>query len=257
MASRVTKPQREKLAQVVGVTGASTRTALECLTATGWSLEAAVDYYYSSGAYPAARGGRGPKTDKAAIGELFARYRDEGEEDLILAEGVSTLCEDLEVSPEDPVMLVLSYHLQAATMCEFSREEFEGGLARLACDSLSKLRAALPGLRAQLDDASRFPEIYKYAYLFSREKGQKCVQQDVAIAMWQLLLPAHRWRYTQDWCDFLQAKHNRAISRDTWNQLLDFILSVSPDFSDYDDAGAWPYLIDEFVEHMREKQQQQ
>lgn len=91
----------------------------------------------------------------------------------------------------------------------------------------------------------------------NREKGQKCVQQDVAIAMWQLLLPAHRWRYTQDWCDFLQAKHNRAISRDTWNQLLDFILSVSPDFSDYDDAGAWPYLIDEFVEHMREKQQQQ
>lgn len=81
MASRVTKPQREKLAQVVGVTGASTRTALECLTATGWSLEAAVDYYYSSGAYPAARGGRGPKTDKCVAGRWFGFHLQGGKHD--------------------------------------------------------------------------------------------------------------------------------------------------------------------------------
>ncbi len=31
---------------------------------------------------------------------------------------------------------------------------------------------------------------------------------------------------------------------------------MRPDFSNYDDAGAWPYLLDEFVELMRAKQQQ-
>ena len=35
------------------------------------------------------------------------------------------------------------------------------------------------------------------------------------------------------------------------------MLTTNEDFSNYDDAGAWPYLIDEFVEHMRKKQQQQ
>ncbi len=32
--------------------------------------------------------------------------------------------------------------------------------------------------------------------------------------------------------------------------------NVKLDFSNYDDAGAWPYLMDEFVELMREQQQQ-
>ena len=33
--------------------------------------------------------------------------------------------------------------------------------------------------------------------------------------------------------------------------------STSPDLSDYDDSGAWPYLIDEFVDHRRKQEQQQ
>lgn len=28
---------------------------------------------------------------------------------------------------------------------------------------------------------------------------------------------------------------------------------IKPDFSNYDDAGAWPYLMDEFVEYMKKK----
>lgn len=30
--------------------------------------------------------------------------------------------------------------------------------------------------------------------------------------------------------------------------------SIKPDFSNFDANGAWPYLLDEFVDHMREKQ---
>lgn len=31
--------------------------------------------------------------------------------------------------------------------------------------------------------------------------------------------------------------------------------SIKPDFSNFDDNGAWPYLIDEFVEYVNEKRQ--
>jgi hypothetical protein len=61
------------------------------------------------------------------------------------------------------------------------------------------------------------------------QKGQKCVQQDVAIAMWELLFSGQRtWPLLEEWCDFLHKHHNRAISKDTWTQLLDFIKVGGP-----------------------------
>ncbi|NDW60263.1 DCN1-like protein, partial [Yangia sp. PrR004] len=51
---------------------------------------------------------------------------------------------------------------------------------------------------------------------------------------------------------FLQVRHNKAISRDTWAQLLEFVKTIDPQLSNFDDEGAWPYLIDEFVEYLTE-----
>jgi DCN1-like protein 1/2 len=126
-------------------------------------------------------------------------------------------------------------------------------MVRLGCDSLDKLKAKLPTLRSELQDSTKFREIYGYGYLFGREKGQKCVQLDMALGLWQLLLPPERWPLIEDWCEFLQKHHGRAVSRDTWTQLLDFVNNIKTDFSNYDDTGAWPYLLDEFVEYMRKK----
>jgi DCN1-like protein 1/2 len=93
---------------------------------------------------------------------------------------------------------------------------------RLGCDSIQKLQCKLPDLRHQLRRESDFREIYDFAYLFSREKGQKCVQLETAIGMWKLLFAERQWKLVDVWCDFLVKHHNRAISKDTWTQLLDF-----------------------------------
>jgi hypothetical protein len=42
------------------------------------------------------------------------------------------------------------------------------GMAKLGCDSLDKLKAKLPSLRAEMEDADKFRQIYIFAYLFSR-----------------------------------------------------------------------------------------
>lgn len=60
--------------------------------------------------------------------------------DIIGVDGITSLCADLGVDPADIVMLVLAFHLKADIMCEFTKEEWGGGLARLGCDSLEKLR---------------------------------------------------------------------------------------------------------------------
>ncbi|KAK3025090.1 hypothetical protein RJ639_044330, partial [Escallonia herrerae] len=172
--------------------------------------------------------------------------------DMILADGISLLCNDIQVDPQDIVMLAISWHMKAATMCEFSKQEFVGGLQALGIDSLEKFRERIPFIRSELKDEHKFQEIYNFAFDWAKEKGQKSLALDTAIGMWQLLFAEKEWPLVEHWCQFLQARHNKAISRDTWSQLLEFARTVDPALTNYDAEGAWPYLIDEFVEYLLE-----
>ncbi|KAL4597884.1 hypothetical protein ACB092_11G020300 [Castanea dentata] len=148
--------------------------------------------------------------------------------------------------------LVVSWHMKAATMCEFSKQEFIGGLQVLGINSLEKFCEKIPFMRMELKDDQKFREIYNFAFGWAKEKGQKSLALDTAIRMWQLLFAEKQWPLVEHWSQFLQARHNKAISRDTWSQLLEFARTVDPALSNYDAEGARSYLIDEFVEYLNE-----
>lgn len=281
-SSSLNNAQKDKITQFTGVTGSTGSSAIECLQATNWSLERAIDHFYVTGmsTLPSYlnggsnhKGGRNSKSsyriDRGAINQLYTKYADPND-DKILAEGIIQFCTDIGITPDDVVMLVLAERMGADVMGEISKEQFETGLVGLNLDSVGKIKAALPSLRAQIvgynnnnniglssdpESRRRFKEIYNFAYLISREKGQKCVQQEMALEMWALLLPPQRWPLIHDWCAFLKETHNRAVSRDTWVQLVEFIENVPQDgaYTGYDDSGAWPYLVDEFVDWYRKK----
>ncbi|RWR82826.1 DCN1-like protein 2 isoform X2 [Cinnamomum micranthum f. kanehirae] len=261
---------REKVQQFMAITGSSEKVALQALKASDWHLEGAFDIFYSQ---PQIRS----VTDSRHLEELYHRYKDPYV-DMIMVDGITLLCNDLQceqhiyglplvcsqVDPQDIVMLVLSWHMKAATMCEFSRQEFISGLQALGVDSLEKLRERIQFMRSELKDEpnlifsgffpylEKFREIYNFAFGWAKEKGQKSLALDTAIGMWQLLFAEKQWPLVDHWCQFLQAKHNKAISRDTWSQLLEFAKTVEPALTNYDAEGAWPYLIDEFVEYLVE-----
>ncbi|KAK3221023.1 hypothetical protein Dsin_014993 [Dipteronia sinensis] len=240
---KISRGNRDKLTQFIQITGASEKAAIQSLKANDWHVEAAIDYFYSLPQVKTA--------DTKHLEELYNKYKDPYL-DMILVDGITLLCNDIQVDPQDIVMLVLSWHMKAATMCEFSKQEFIGGLQSLGIDSLDKFRERISFMRSELKDEQKFREIYNFAFGWAKEKGQKSLALDTAIGMWQLLFAEKQWPLVDHWCQFLQARHNKAISRDTWSQLLEFARTVDPVLSNYDAEGAWPYLIDEFVDYLNE-----
>ncbi|KAG8072362.1 hypothetical protein GUJ93_ZPchr0006g44553 [Zizania palustris] len=179
----------------MAITGASEKVALQSLKASDWHLEGAFDVFYSQPQVAV--------TNFRRLEELYNRYK-EPDAEMIMVEGISQLCEDLQVDPQDIVMLVISWHMKASTMCEFSHEEFIGGLQSIGVDSIEKLCEKLPALRAELKDDQKFREIYNFAFTWAKEKGQKSLSLETAIGMWQLLFAERHWPLIDYWCQFLQ-----------------------------------------------------
>ncbi|XP_010528345.1 PREDICTED: uncharacterized protein LOC104805471 [Tarenaya hassleriana] len=107
-------------------------------------------------------------------------------------------------------------------------------------------------LMSRLDlmvDFSEFSRVYDFVFFMCREKGQKNITVSRAVTAWKLVL-AGRFRLLNQWCDFIERNQRHNISEDTWQQVLAFSRCVHENLEGYDPEGAWPVLIDEFVEHM-------
>ncbi|XP_062189586.1 defective in cullin neddylation protein AAR3-like isoform X2 [Phragmites australis] len=100
----------------------------------------------------------------------------------------------------------------------------------------------------ELEDVGRFNYFYDFVFFICRENGQKNISIQRAVAAWRIVLNG-RFRLLDRWCNFVEyQRHN--ISEDTWQQLLAFSRCVNEDLEGYDPRGAWPVLIDDFVEDM-------
>ena len=132
--------------------------------------------------------------------------------------------------------------------------------------------------------------MYDFTFGWAKEKTHKSLALDSAVAMWQLLLMP-RWPLTEQWLEFIQSQGQsesqgitgrqmptKAVTKDTWSQVADFsrvrrssagcllhtlcvkrllpyvaAQTIKADLSNYDPEGAWPTLIDDFVEVLQKK----
>jgi len=251
--SALNRSQREKLSNFQAVTGAPAKLAADFLRRYNWSLDQAVDSFFTDGHSFAASGRPAVEAVDARKLEAFFRQYMSAEDSTIRPEGIEQLCNDLGISTLDPVTLVLSWHCRAANMGVFTREEFSSGMQRLGSDDLQKLKAKVEDMRSQLHDRATCKEIYGYTFQFALDDGQRCLPLEMSVEFWKLLLPPH-FALLDAWLDFVDQKVKNAVSKDTWLMLYDLATQVKPDLSDYDlNGGAWPVVLDEFVEHLRAK----
>ncbi|WCJ25674.1 hypothetical protein M5689_007543 [Euphorbia peplus] len=115
----------------------------------------------------------------------------------------------------------------------------------LIVDELAKLMSKLE----LMVDFSEFSRFYDFVFFMCRENGQKNIPVSKAVTAWRLVL-AGRFRLLNQWCNYVQENQRHNISEDTWQQVLAFSRCVHENLEGYDPEGAWPVIIDDFVEHM-------
>jgi len=273
------KGNDDLIAQFCTVTGASTKDAKKFIDKYK-RVDVAVDAFFENphafGTSPPQQPSSAPSTSK--LNTLFGKYKDPDSE-FIAVDGTIKFCEDLDVDPEDVVLLAVAFELKSTKMGEWNKQGWTEGWKNLGCDNVSAMQSVLPRLRSKLGtDSAYFRQVYLHTFDFARAEGQRSLASETAQALWALLLPLglsggalshikggdgedvdmepeEGWKpdYNDWWLEFLIEKKMKGISKDTWHMFFDFVRSINSTFTNYNMEEAWPSTIDDFVEYARKR----
>lgn len=196
MQNKLKLNQKDKVKKFISLTQTGEQTAIYCLQNNDWKLDLSCDNYFQN-----------PdiyyrELDRKKIEQLFTQYRDPADPNKINSDGVVKFLDDLYLSPESKLVLIIAWRFKAEAQCEFSRDEFVNGFGDLGVDSVDKLKAKLPLLELELKDPIKFKDFYQFTFNYAKDPGQKGLDLEMAIAYWNIVLK-DRFKFLDLWCKFL------------------------------------------------------
>uniref|UniRef100_A0A1I7V356 Defective in cullin neddylation protein n=1 Tax=Caenorhabditis tropicalis TaxID=1561998 RepID=A0A1I7V356_9PELO len=263
------------LRQFVQWTQASEPVSINFLAKANWNIEYAMTLYFDNPQLFSGSAAQ-PSIDRSKMDKLFYEFLDTQDkvgEKRMGPHGVFRLIQALGYRPTDRQVLVLAWKLKAQTQCEFTLDEWVQGMSDLQVDNIQTLKQRIDMINSEIDtNREKSRELYLFTFNYGKSAASRSLDLETAVCYWDVLFGSRSTLMSQ-WIDFLYEQEKTSserlvqevgptsakqvknvwITRDTWNLFWDFILLSKPDLSDYDDEGAWPVLIDQFVEHCREK----
>lgn len=238
-------------------------TATQWLDKYNWKLENAINAFLSNGGQTL---GHQTTTDQVdpRLEEIFNKYADEADPEIIGIDGTLRYLDDLQFDPEHFVSLVLAYILESPSMGVFSKRSFCIKWRLLGVTSLEAMRKAVVDHEHLVKSSYReFEKVYKFTFDFIKTSANdKLVDSESAVAYWKLMFPivpefAGCGERLQQWYTFVHEKYQRGFSKDSWVMFLQFvneIVSKDPDnLSGYDEMSSWPSVVDEYIEYLRDE----
>jgi len=237
--------------EVAGTISDSTATSV--LEANNWEVEKSVNYFFANRhLYPEVKSG-----DAKTLQKIFSQYADNQDTNIMSEQGMIKFFKDVGVDPEGYETLAIAWNINASEMGLFQKQEFIDGFTKTGCTSIADIKKVVQQVTQSLKEEDKFKEFYKWLFVHAREDDKKkTISRDLALQLWRIVLGnknySPKYPLLDSWLKFVESNNeNQAISRDVWEQLIDF-LKETKKADEYDDNGAWPVLIDEFMEHLAE-----
>jgi len=183
--------------------------------------------------------------------DFFDSYKDESGES-IDPFGLEKLFNDLGYPPESIEVLLLCYKISAKVPGYFYKDEFVDGMKSLRCSNATQLKKNLKDSLKDLDNPTKFKELYEYAFKFSKgdKENSRTIDTESAKGMIQILMTG-RFELGEKFALFLEQSNYKAMNLDQWMCLLEFARNVKSDLSNLNEKdNFWPLIIDEFIEWM-------
>lgn len=189
------------------------------------------------------------------IDYLFYTYANESSS-MIDPEGIETLCSHMEMDYTDVRILMLAWKMKAEKQGYFSLEEWRRGLKALRADTIIKLKKALPELEKEVRRPSTFLDFYSYAFRYClTEEKQKSVDIESICELLNVVLGSQFRAQVDSFVAYLKTQNDyKVINMDQWMCFYRFCNEISfPELGNYNAELAWPLILDNFVEWMKEK----
>ncbi|OZJ05226.1 hypothetical protein BZG36_02318 [Bifiguratus adelaidae] len=152
-----------------------------------------------------------PKVEAAS--SLFDEYEDPDTPNTMGPEQIQRFASDLGVDLDNIVLIVLAFYMNASTLGYFTREEWVDGFKRLGISNMNELKKKKASLEKEWKEPSLFREFYKFCFGYAKDKDQKNLR--------------------------LEERHPvKVITRDQWQNFLEFCQTVSEDLSGHDESSA-------------------
>jgi len=156
------------------------------------------------------------------------------------------------IASDGIMTLGISWKFDCKTMGEISKTEFTKGCDKARCKSVDDIKRLVDTTEKTLKtDQNQFKQFYMWVFEFAKEGGErKTLDAETASDMWGLVLGNH-FALLPKWIKFFQDSKTNTVTKDIWNQLLDFAFQVKGGLQNWQDDGSWPVLIDEFAQHCK------